>query len=153
MDPAMSTIALCSIFAAAVGTLPLALLYRQLTAVVFRELVFVGEDPVKAAPYLSAAAIFPLLATVAWFVSPLIHHPPAIPGNGGISIPVALWAAAIHAGAATLAMRSFNHECRSWRRLGPRRSDEAADQGVAGSGEKSPEDKEREAEALMKAHP
>ena len=102
MDPAMSTIALCSIFAAAVGTLPLALLYRQLTAVVFRELVFVGEDPVKAAPYLSAAAIFPLLATVAWFVSPLIHHPPAIPGNGGISIPVALWAAAIHAGAATV---------------------------------------------------
>jgi hypothetical protein len=147
MDRAISSIVLYGALAAAIGTLPLALLYRRLTIVVFQEMVLAQRDPGGASPFLRTVSFLPLLLVIAWSISLTINDPHAIVKAN--ALPLALWAASSHAIASILATRSFHRRCRDWRRLAARIFDEAPHTPDS----RSLEEREREAEALMKAHP
>jgi hypothetical protein len=147
MDRAISTIVLYGALAAAVGTLPLALLYRRLTIVVFQEMVLAQKDPGGAAPFLRTASFLPLLLVIAWSISLTVNDPHGIVKTN--ALPLALWAASTHAIASILATRSFHRRCRDRRRLAAR----VFDEGPHSPDSKPLEEREREAEALMKAHP
>jgi hypothetical protein len=60
------------------------------------------------------------------------------------SLPVTLWASAIHLIATVPTVRAVNHRYHAWRRVAPQPADSARTRDEA---------KEREAEAVMRAHP
>lgn len=69
-----------------------------------------------------------------------------------VHLPMALWASAIQTIAGIPAICGIN-QWHHWRRLAPHLPDEARRPIFPAPGQASLEDKEREADALMQAHP